>query len=45
MHRIVLTPLTDVGELFGKVARKGTGLARKVARRGAGAVRSLTPTS
>jgi peptidoglycan/xylan/chitin deacetylase (PgdA/CDA1 family) len=45
MHRIVLTPLTDVGELFGKVARKGTGIARKVARRGAGVVRSLTPTS
>ena len=42
MHRIVLTPLTDVGELFGKVARKGTGVARRVADR---AVRSLTPTS
>jgi peptidoglycan/xylan/chitin deacetylase (PgdA/CDA1 family) len=42
MHRIVLTPLTDVGELFGKVARKGTGLARKITGR---AVRSLTPTS
>jgi peptidoglycan/xylan/chitin deacetylase (PgdA/CDA1 family) len=37
MHRVVLTPLTDVGELFGKVARKGTGLARKV-------VRTLAPT-
>ena len=32
MHRIVLTPLTDVGELFGKVARKGTGLARRITR-------------
>ncbi|PVZ08004.1 polysaccharide deacetylase family protein [Actinomycetospora cinnamomea] len=41
MHRVVLTPLTDVGELFGKVARKGTGMARKVANR---AVRTLTPT-
>jgi len=41
MHRVVLTPLTDVGELFGKVARKGTGVARKVANR---AFRTLTPT-
>ena len=40
MHRVVLTPLTDVGELFGKVARKGSGVARKVASR---AVRTLTP--
>ncbi|MDD7931111.1 polysaccharide deacetylase family protein [Actinomycetospora straminea] len=37
MHRVVLTPLTDVAELFGKVARKGTGMARRV-------VRTLTPT-
>jgi peptidoglycan/xylan/chitin deacetylase (PgdA/CDA1 family) len=44
MRRVVVTPHTDIPELFGKVARKGSGAARKVARRGTRAVRRLAPT-